>query len=175
MIEEIEGKIIAEKICEELKPAFTLAMDLDEIVLTFPSGTKLTEHQIRKHIQVKIVNDLKGNPKLNHFFDIDKLRDTDWNLLVKYVTIARMEELNSVKVVRRKKKYGISELRKTYYGKLMLDDLDKINKRRQFLSNDEYQQIKLACRKLNLELPEVIEPTTTEKFFEEFNGGNNNE
>ena len=99
------------------------------------------------------------------------MAETDWNVIIKYVTHARMEELKSVKIVRRNRKYGISELRNTFYGKLMLDDLEKVNKRRHFLNSDEYLKIKEFCRKLNLELPEVIEPTTTEKFFEDFNGG----
>jgi hypothetical protein len=161
-----------EKIISELRPLVKIEITPDNILQNLQTGiVDLTANQIRKEVHTKLVMDLKADPTLNHKFDTDKLKDTQWGILVKYVVNARADELKSVKIVRRGKKYDISELKKSYWGKLILKDIIT-QKRRKTLNQKEYDEIKLACRRINLVLPEVIMPTTTEKFFEEFEGVN---
>ncbi len=63
-------------------------------------------------------------------------------------------------------RYDISELAATFYGRKILAGL-KFTKRRRVLDAKEFEELKVACARIKLTLPETIELTTTEKFFTE--------
>lgn len=86
------------------------------------------------------------------------------------VTRARLTELSRVHIVRRasraSKGYDITELVRSYYGRQVLARLDFDVSRRRVVDADEMATIRNAFSAIKLALPEVVERTTTEKFFD---------
>lgn len=113
-------------------------------------------------VQQRLAEDLAYN---------QRFKDTiDWPVLAKLVTMARLKELTRVKIVKRGGRgrglrYDATELARTFYGKRLLKSLDL--QRRRILEADELAAVRAACAKLKLDLPEDIEPTTTERYFAE--------
>ncbi|MBX2801539.1 MAG: hypothetical protein KTR31_27935 [Myxococcales bacterium] len=90
--------------------------------------------------------------------------------LDKLLTVARLKELAGTRIVKAGKssglRYDIGGLSATYYGRKILDGLG-LSKRRTSATREEWAQIREACARIKLTLPETVEPTTTERFFAE--------
>ena len=61
-------------------------------------------------------------------------------------------------------RYDITGLSATYYGKRILRQIDL--GRRRVVDSAELEVLRKACRKIKMDLPEVVEPTTTERYFQ---------
>ena len=88
--------------------------------------------------------------------------------------IVRLKELAAVKIVKKGGgaglRYDITGLAATFYGKKILKSLGFV--RRRVVKVDELEQLRTVCQKFKLDLPEAVEPTTTEKYFAEHFGAN---
>lgn len=129
----------------------------------------LVEARAQKAALVWVKGKLDAEPSFNQRFG-DK---TGIGWLDKLLTVARLKELASVKIVKAGKRsglrYDIGGLGATWYGRRILDGLG-FNKRRTSATREEFQQIAAACARIKLKLPETVEPTTTERFFEGASG-----
>lgn len=108
---------------------------------------------------------LEADPAYNRQF-VDK---TGLGWLDKLLTRARVAELAGTRIVKAGKssglRYDISGLGGTYYGRRILDGLG-LPRRRTSATKEEYEQIRAACARIKLTLPETVQPTTTERFFD---------
>jgi len=105
------------------------------------------------------------NDELKHGdFLLDKLKDSEfWKPLAKMVLLKRIEELKKCKILKKGKKYDVSGLKETHFGKFITDKLNF--GRRSVVSEEDYNKITDAMKKLKFDLPIVVNPTETEKFF----------
>jgi len=103
---------------------------------------------------------------LNHKnFIFEELKEKKiWKPLAKIILLKRIEELKNCQVEKKGKKYYVQELKKTYFGEFIMEKLQF--SRRKVLKEDEYDKVINAIKKLNYEIPIVIQPTETERFFE---------
>jgi hypothetical protein len=94
----------------------------------------------------------------------------EWKLLHNLLTVARVRELTRARVTKRTRSgklgFDVSELAGTFYGRQTLDQLG-ISAARSVLTNEEFAQVQATLLASKLQLPTVVEPTTTEKFFQE--------
>jgi hypothetical protein len=108
---------------------------------------------------------LDADPLENQKF-LDKIT-LGW--LAKLVAATRLRELARVKIVKRGgsggARYDISDLSATFYGHKILEGLSH-DRRRRSLTIEEFAELEKACAKIKLKLPESVEPTTTELFFD---------
>ncbi len=88
-----------------------------------------------------------------------------WAPLAKVILVKRIDELKKCKVLKKGRKYNITGLKETFFGKYIADKLGFT--RRSVIDEKEYASITTAIKKLKYEVPVVIQPTETEKFFEE--------
>ncbi|MHA1724577.1 MAG: hypothetical protein ACTSXH_07015 [Promethearchaeota archaeon] len=97
------------------------------------------------------------NEQLNHGdFLLEELKKKEfWNPLAKLILFKRIEELCKCKVLRKGKKYDDSGLRRTFIGKYIMNRLNF--ERRSVLTEDEYLKITNVIKKLNYDLPVVIQ------------------
>ncbi len=120
--------------------------------------------RIQKAVLTLVKERLDAAPQINRRFK----PTTDWKILNQLLTIARVKELTSVRIVKRGRSsgvgYDVEDLSRTYYGRQVLDGLG-FTKRRKTLDKTEFEKVKLEFQKIKLTLPEAVEPTTTEKFF----------
>jgi len=127
---------------------------------------KLIEARAQKAALVWLKTRLDADPAANQGF-VDKA-GIGW--LDKLLTVARLKELASVRIVKAGKsgglRYDIGGLGATWYGRRILDGLG-FSKRRTSATKEEFASIRTACARIKLRLPESVEPTTTERFFEE--------
>jgi hypothetical protein len=90
--------------------------------------------------------------------------------LDKLLAAARVRELSQVKIVKAQRsgslRYDIGELNRTFHGRRICESVG-LSKRRSVADRDEYAAIQAVCARIKLKLPEAVEPTTTERFFEE--------
>ncbi len=108
---------------------------------------------------------LKSEEISHKDFFLDNMRENLlWQPLVKIILAKRIEELKQCKVLKKGRKYNISGLKDTYLGKIIVDKLGYI--RRSTISELEYDKLISIIKKLNYEIPVIVEPTETEKFFE---------
>jgi len=131
-------------------------------------GNELTPELFKVHMEKKILTSIKtaldGDPSINKWFP----GNTGWKPLDQLLTLHRLKELKSVGITRRggrgkSKTFDVSTLAATYFGKQILNGLNM--GRRRSLDQKELDLLKAECAKLKLTLPEIIEPTTTERFF----------
>ena len=114
---------------------------------------------------LKEITIMLKNEELNHqdfFLEVTR-EDKFWQPLTKLIIAKRIEELKRCKVLKKGKTYNVSELKSTYLGKFILDKLGF--PRRISLNNQEYEKLINTIKKLKYEVPVVIQPTETEKFF----------
>jgi hypothetical protein len=121
--------------------------------------------RIQKSLLNLVKEKLDANPQANRRFK----PATDWKMLNQLLTMARVKELTRVKIVKKGRSAGgagfdVDELSRTYYGRQILDGLG-FTKRRKVLDRAEFDQVKAEFQKIKLNLPEAVEPTTTEKYF----------
>lgn len=106
---------------------------------------------------------LTENPQRNWDF----FEKTDWKVLNQILTVSRLKELSKVKIIKRagrgKGGYDMTELAETFFGAKIFQSHGLSTRR--ILKSDELEKVKEDCARLKLELPEIVEPTTTEKFF----------
>lgn len=108
---------------------------------------------------------LDATPDLNKSFK----KSTGVKIVDQLLTAARLKELLAAKIVKRggsKLRIDCGELAATFYGRQVMTGLG-IAKRRTILDRGEYDQVAAEFAKIKLTLPELIEPTTTERFFGE--------
>ena len=90
--------------------------------------------------------------------------------IAKVLAASRLKELARVKIIKRGgsggARYDISDLSATFYGRKILEGLSH-DRRRKALTSDEFTALQAACAKIKLTLPEAVEPTTTELFFDD--------
>lgn len=90
-------------------------------------------------------------------------------LLQQLLTAARIKELSRARIVkkggRKKLAYDVTDLRATFYGKQLLKTAG-LGDRQRVLDKDELEKLNETCAKVKLVLPETVEPTATERFFE---------
>lgn len=125
----------------------------------------ILEARAQKAYVLGVKSLLDGDPTENQKF-VDKIT-LGW--LAKLVAATRLRELARVKIVKRGgsggARYDISDLSATYYGRKILDGLSH-DRRRRSLTIEEFAELEKACAKIKLKLPESVEPTTTELFFD---------
>ncbi len=108
---------------------------------------------------------IKHNPSDNKYFITDFLASKErWTPLRKIVIAARIQQLKNAKVVRKKGRYDLSEVTATLYGKTIFESLNY--KGRYVLKKEEYEIFKTKAKEMGFELPEEIEPTTAELYFD---------
>lgn len=109
--------------------------------------------------------EIKKDPSVNKYFITDLLSTKErWTPLRKIVIAARIQQLKNAKIVRKKGRYDLSAVKSTLYGKTVIESLGF--KGRYMLKRDEYDQFKTKVNEMGFELPEEIEPTTAEMYFE---------
>ncbi len=114
---------------------------------------------------LKEVISMVKKEELNHrdFIFEELKKNKIWIPLVKIILLKRIEELKNCQVEKKGKKYYIQELKRTYFGEFIMEKLDF--SRKSVLNQEEYEKIISAIKKLNYELPIVVQPTETESFF----------
>jgi hypothetical protein len=116
---------------------------------------------------LKGVISLVKHDEINHRdFDFESMKNNKtYKTLAKVILLKRIEELKNAQVEKKGKKYYVEELKKTYFGEYIMDNLDF--SRRSVLMEDEYNAVVAAIKKLNYEVPIVVQPTKTELFFKD--------
>ena len=110
-----------------------------------------------------IKSELDAQPSWNQSFK----KSTGVKIVDQLLTAARLKELLAAKIVKRggaKMRVDCSELGETYYGRQVMTGLG-LSKQRKILDRAEYDKVAAEFAKIKLTLPELIEPTTTERFF----------
>jgi len=115
---------------------------------------------------LKEITIMLKNEEINHTnFLLDAMKSNEfWQPLAKLILVKRIDELKKCKVLKKGRKYNISGLKETFLGKFIIDRLNFT--RRSVVNDAEYDKITNAIKKLKYEVPVVIQPTETEKFFE---------
>ena len=172
MSDENEVKPIIESFKEELQQIFLGNKDKVNQVLQNAKGLVgkyLNLEDFKRKFSLYLLKELTimlKNGEINHSdFFLDNMRDNVlWQPLIKLIFAKRIEELKQCKVLKKGKKYNISGLKETYLGKFIADKLGFT--RRTIVSDQEYEKLIGVIKKLKYEIPVIIQPTETEKFFE---------
>lgn len=130
-----------------------------------PAPEAVVDARVQKVILTAIKARLDAEPAWNQAF----VATPDWKILHQLLTAARLRELTRVKIVKRGRTsgvgFGVGELARSFYGRQVLDALG-FGKRRTMLYRDEFEKVRVEFAKIKLTLPEAVEPTTTERFFD---------
>ncbi len=172
MSDENEVKPIIESFKEELQQIFLGNKDKVNQVLQNAKGlvgNYLNLEDFKRKFSLYLLKELTlmlKNGEINHAdFFLDNMRENVlWQPLIKLIFAKRIEELKQCKVLKKGKKYNISGLKETYLGKFIADKLGFT--RRTIVSDQEYEKLISIIKKLKYEIPVIIQPTETEKFFE---------
>jgi hypothetical protein len=120
---------------------------------------------VQKALVQLLKQKLDADPALNQRFPA-QTKVALWNQLL---LAARIKELMKAKIVKKggskKLRYDVGDLGKTFYGKQLLHAAGLA--RQKVLEGDEMTKLLAECQKVKLTLPESVEPTTTERFFDE--------
>lgn len=123
------------------------------------------DSRVQKAVMQLVKKLLDDDPKNNLRF----ITETPWKWLNQLLTTARLKELAQVHVVKKGRRsgmgYDITELITSFYGKQILKNMNYNVSRKRVVNKEEYELIVATCAKIKLKLPEVIQATTTEKFF----------
>ena len=127
-------------------------------------NAKMIAVRVEKEILGRTKKLLQEHPERNLDFE----EKTDWKALNQILTVFRLKELSQVKITKKGGRgkglrFDATELSRTFFGKKILKGLGLT--RRRVLQADELEKVKQDCARLKLTLPEIVEPTTTEKFF----------
>lgn len=167
------------KVCNDVKEKFFQDFYVSsknaqiEALITKLRG-KLQDHgSLERFKRQFFPNFLKGvislvkHDDLDHRnFDFESLKnEKSYKPLVKVILLKRIEELKNAQVEKKGTKYYVDELKKTYFGKYIMESLEF--SRRTVLKKEEYDEVVEAIKKLNYEVPIVIHPTKSELFFKE--------
>lgn len=156
--ESVQGIYLGNE--ENLKDIYKLAEEQAKEHVSFDDFKRKFSISFLKEVIMALKND-----EINHRdFFLDGLKNNEfWKPLAKLVLFKRIGELKKCKVLKKGKKYDVSGLKETFIGKYIMDRLKF--ERRSVLKEDEYLKITNAIKQLNYEVPVTIEPTVTEKFF----------
>ena len=172
MSDENEVKPIIESFKEEFQQMFLGNKDKVNQVLQNAKGlvgNYLNLEDFKRKFSLYLLKEITimlKNEEINHTdFFLDNMRENVlWQPLIKLILAKRIEELKQCKVLKKGRKYNISGLKETYLGKFIVDKLGFT--RRTIISDQEYEKLIGTIKKLKYEIPVIIQPTETEKFFE---------
>ncbi len=149
----------------EKRPELISYFELDNAVPETAPSPEILDGLVQKALVVLIKQKLDADPSLNQRFAA-ATKVPLWNQLL---TAARIKELARARIVkkggRKQLRYDVADLAKTFFGKALLGDAGLA--RQKVLDKDELEKLHAACAKIKLTLPEAVEPTTTEIFFDE--------
>jgi hypothetical protein len=149
----------------EKRPEIFSYHDLDRAVPDEAPTKEILDGLVQKALVVLIKGKLDAEPAINQRFVI-ATKVPLWNQLL---TAARVKELARARIVkkggRKQLRYDVADLGKTFFGKHLLTEAGLV--RQKVLDKEELEKLQAACAKIKLTLPETIEPTTTEMFFDE--------
>lgn len=149
----------------EKRPEVITRYELDAAVPADAPSPAVLDGQVQKAIVVLLKQKLDADPAINQQF-LPATKVPLWNQLL---TSARIKELARAHIVkkggRKQLRYDVADLAKTFFGKALLIEAGLA--RQKVLDGDELDRLKAACAKVKLTLPESIEPTTTERFFDD--------
>jgi hypothetical protein len=149
----------------EKRPELFGYHDLDKAVPEEAPSPEILDGMVQKALVLLLKQKLDADPAVNQRF-VTATKIPLWNQLL---TAARIKELARARIVkkggRKQLRYDVADLAKTFFGKHLLTDAGLV--RQKVLDKDELEQLQAACAKIKLTLPETIEPTTTEMFFDE--------
>lgn len=139
--------------------------ELDKAVPDESPSAEVLDAHCQKALAQLLKAKLDADPALNQRFKPTTPVPL-WNQLL---TAARVKELAAARIVkkggRKQLRYDVGDLAKTFFGRALLEDAGL--KRQKVLDKDELEALKKSCEKVNLVLPESVEPTSTEIFFRE--------
>jgi len=172
MSDENEVKPIIESFKVEFQQIFLGNKDKVDQVLQNAKGlveNYLNLEDFKRKFSLYLLKEITimlKNGEINHSdFFLDNMRENVlWQPLIKLIFAKRIEELKQCKVLKKGRKYNISGLKETYLGKFIADKLGF--NRRTIISDQEYEKLINIIKKLKYEIPVIIQPTETEKFFE---------
>jgi hypothetical protein len=156
-----------EALCEAQEERWPEVVSRYELESAVPQGPTdaLLDGLIQKAAVVLVKKKLDENPALNQQFAAQVKNP----LLQQLLTAARIKELSRARIVkkggRKKLAYDVTDLRATFYGKQLLKTAG-LGDRQRVLDKDELEKLNETCAKVKLVLPETVEPTATERFFE---------
>jgi hypothetical protein len=149
---------------EERRPEIITWFEFEKAVPEAASK-ELIDGLAQKALVVLLKQKLDADPGLNQRFKATT-KVPLWNQLL---MAARVKELARARIVkkggRKQLRYDVADLAKTFFGKVLLTDAGL--SRQKVLDKDELEKLQGACAKVKLVLPESVEPTTTEAFFDE--------
>jgi hypothetical protein len=150
---------------EERRPEIVTYFELEKAVPEDAPSPEILDGMVQKALVLLLKQRLDADPSLNQQFKpVTKV--PLWNQLL---TGARVKELSRAKIVkkggRKQLRYDVADLAKTFFGKVLLTDAGLA--RQKVLDKDELEKLNAACAKVKLTLPETVEPTTTEAFFDD--------
>jgi hypothetical protein len=149
----------------ERRPDVITYHELSHAVPDEAPSPEVLDGMVQKALVVLLKQKLDIEPSLNQRF-VAATKVPLWNQLL---TAARIKELARARIVkkggRKQLRYDVADLAKTYFGKALLDEVGLA--RQKVLDKDELGKLEAACAKIKLTLPQTIEPTTTELFFDE--------
>lgn len=149
----------------ERKPDVITYHEIDTAVPEEAPSPEILDGLVQKAIVVLLKQKLDADPSINQQFAATT-KVPLWNQLL---TAARVKELARARIVKKggskKLRYDVADLAKTFFGKALLGDAGLT--RQKVLDKDELDKLKAACAKVKLTLPETVEPTTTEIYFDE--------
>ena len=150
---------------EERRPEIITWFELEKAVPNEAPSAEVFDGLAQKALVVLLKQKLDADPSLNQRFKATT-KVPLWNQLL---TGARVKELARARIVkkggRKQLRYDVADLAKTFFGKVLLTDAGL--RRQTVLDKDELEKLQQACAKVKLVLPESVEPTTTEVFFDE--------
>lgn len=146
-------------------PEVVTFYEFDKAVPEEAPSADVLDGLCQKALVVLLKQKLDADPSLNQRFK-QQTPVPLWNQLL---AAARVKELASARIVKKGGKkqlrYDVGDLAKTFFGKALLEDAGL--KRQKVLDKDELEALKKSCAKVKLVLPESVEPTATEVFFQE--------
>jgi hypothetical protein len=150
---------------EERRPEIITWFELEKAVPEDAPSPEILDGQVQKALVLLLKQKLDADPGLNQRFKANTTVPL-WNQLL---AAARVKELARAKIVklggRKQLRYDVADLVKTFFGKVLLADAGLA--RQKVLDKDELEKLEQSCAKVKLVLPQTVEPTTTEMFFDE--------
>ena len=149
----------------EKRPVVIEYHELERAVPDEAPSPEILDGMIQKALVILIKQKLDADPAVNQQFAA-ATKIPLWNQLL---LAARVKELSRARIVKKsgakKLRYDVADLAKTFYGKALLAESGL--SRQKVLDGDELGKLEAACAKIKLTLPQTVEPTATELFFDE--------
>jgi hypothetical protein len=154
-----------EEALEETWPEVVTFYELEKAVPESAPSAEVLDGLVQKALVLLLKQKLDADPSLNQRFKATT-RVPLWNQVL---TGARVKELARARIVkkggRKQLRYDVADLAKTYFGREFLKVAGLA--RQKVLDKGELEKLQATCARVKLTLPETVEPTTTEMFFDE--------